>query len=179
MFMNHARFADATEVTRGDARRPLRLTSVAITGRQEPLAIAVLNLSHGGMLIEVQHASLTPGERLTARLADGAEVQGAVVWASDAFYGVSFDRPLSPGQVAAALLVAPPANTEPGLPASVPGWPDRLLPTEQREAGRPEHAARRRAGGLTRLEPTVNFAVPVYSAVAFWVFIGGILWAAF
>lgn len=156
---SHSQFDEALAPQRGVKRRALQLTAFASSARHGRIAVELINLSSTGVLLRSDTARMEPGEDVTLDLVEDEAAPAVVVWANDGFHGLSFRAPLDKGRVAAALLKAaarPPAKAteEPAFMAASPS----------------------RQHGLTRLMPTVNFAVPVFLALAFWILLGSAFW---
>ena len=154
-----AQFQDALNHKRGSERRALRLLSVGAGHRGSSFMVDVLNLSIEGALLFCDTVRLAPGQTLALELAGGPAVFATVKWADTQYHGVSFHQLLSKGRVAAALLKA---FAEPQARAATP-------------AGAMVHRPRP-SSGVTRLQPRVNFAVPVCLALACWTLVGAAVW---
>ena len=84
-------------------RQTLRLEATAATADGEQARVTVHNISASGLLIETA-AALEIGETFAIDLPEAGEQRAIVSWASEAFYGCQFDRPLTPAELSAAQL---------------------------------------------------------------------------
>lgn len=120
----HASFTEATDLRASD-RRVLRLEARAAT-RDGDNTIAVHNLSRTGMLVQ-SAAPLATGSRFEVELPGGSLHPAEVVWSDSGLLGCRFLRPLSRGQLSAALLKsAPPLTFDTAPQSSLRESTDRL-----------------------------------------------------
>ena len=90
---------------RGAERFRLRLNSGAGFDAPRADGVTVLDLSTGGFLIETD-ASLDVGASISFTLPVTGEVTGEIVWASGAYFGGRFERPVPPAAISAALAAS-------------------------------------------------------------------------
>ena len=88
---------------RRNERHTLRLEALGATANGESARVTVHNISANGLLIETA-AVLDIGETIALELPEAGERIATVSWASEAFYGCQFDRPLGSGELSAAQL---------------------------------------------------------------------------
>ena len=89
--------------SRRSVRRTLRLEASGATADGGQARVTVHNISVGGLLIETATV-LEIGESIALDLPEAGERSAIVSWASEAFYGCQFDRPLTPAELGAAQL---------------------------------------------------------------------------
>ena len=88
---------------RRSVRHTLRLEALGATANGEQARVTVHNISASGLLIETA-AALDIGETIALELPEAGQRSATVSWASEAYYGCQFDRPLSPAELSAAQL---------------------------------------------------------------------------
>ena len=88
---------------RRSVRHTLRLEATAATADGEQVRVTVHNISASGLLLETA-AALEIGEAFAIDLPEAGERRAVVSWASEAFYGCQFDRPLTSAELGAAQL---------------------------------------------------------------------------
>ena len=88
---------------RRSVRHTLRLEATAATADGGQVRVTVHNISTSGLLIETA-AALEIGEAFAIDLPEAGERRAVVSWASEAFYGCQFDRPLTSAELGAAQL---------------------------------------------------------------------------
>ena len=76
----------------GDIAGKLLATIRFSTGGAQELE--VLDLSHGGCMIDRRRAMAEPGSRVLVKLPGLAYQPGEVVWVEDAHAGIAFEQPL-------------------------------------------------------------------------------------
>lgn len=76
----------------GDIAGKLLATIRFSTGGAQELE--VLDLSHGGCMIDRRRAVAEPGSRVLVKLPGLAYQPGEVVWVEDAHAGIAFEQPL-------------------------------------------------------------------------------------
>ena len=99
----HFEPAPHSDDPRRSGRHTLRLEAYAATADGERVGVTVHNISASGLLIETA-AALEIGEAFAIDLPEAGERRAIVSWASEAFYGCQFDRPLTPAELSAAQL---------------------------------------------------------------------------
>ena len=88
---------------RHNVRHTLRLEALGATADGERARVTVHNISASGLLIETA-AVLDIGETIALELPEAGERIATVSWASEAYYGCQFDRPLGAAELSAAQL---------------------------------------------------------------------------
>ena len=99
----HFEPAPHSDDPRRSGRHTLRLEAYAATADGERVGVTVHNISASGLLIETA-AALEIGEAFAIDLPEAGERRAVVSWASEAFYGCQFDRPLTPAELSATQL---------------------------------------------------------------------------
>jgi hypothetical protein len=92
---------------RGSERRSLSLmapSSIPTTGE---LPVRILDISQGGLLLEIEDTALSVGENIEVELPVGP-VAAQVAWRSGSYVGCQFSKPVAPAAISAALLKADP-----------------------------------------------------------------------
>ena len=88
---------------RRNVRHTLRLEANGSTADGERSAVTIHNISASGLLLETA-AALAVGEAFAIDLPEAGKRSAIVRWASEAFPGCEFDRPLTPAELGAAQL---------------------------------------------------------------------------
>jgi transcriptional regulator with XRE-family HTH domain len=102
--------------SRKGLRRKLRLLTSARTAKagSADVLVLILDLSTTGMLVRTDEP-LEPGETIEVQLPGTGTRQAEVVWSGGNFFGCSFEDPVPPATVSAALLKGlPGAPADPG-----------------------------------------------------------------
>lgn len=99
----HFEPAPHSDDPRRSVRHTLRLEATGATADGERTRVTVHNISASGLLLETA-AALEIGEILAIELPEAGERDAVVRWASEAFHGCEFDRPLTPAELGAAQL---------------------------------------------------------------------------
>jgi DNA-binding XRE family transcriptional regulator len=119
---------------RAEPRHTLKLLTSARTARGDAANVVVLDLSTTGVLIQAD-TMLDPGDSIEVQLPGSTARRATVEWSSGTYHGCSFDAPLAPAAVSAALL------------RSLPGRSDSASALPHPAQGSPKDFAARLAAG--------------------------------
>ena len=131
-------------------RRSLTLTAQTGSRMTGDVPVQVLDISQGGLLIEVKSTGLSIDDQIDVELPEWGLLKARVAWKSGSFVGCQFSQLVSPAAISAALLRADPLTRE--LPLSTEHGP---APSSR-----------------SRIEPELNFSTAFMSAVVLWGLIG-------
>lgn len=132
------------------------------TGADSPFAVTLHNVSETGLLFETD-TPLRTGSAFLIGLPGQAEVSATIVWSSNAYHGVQFERPIPPSAIRACL-----ADSKIVWPWATDQADDRAAPAPVRTAPLRVDGPAQALAGDDPLSPARRIQILILISAVLW-----------